>query len=220
MENPRNLDIDLIWRFADIEAGGWVQKDELYEKLDNDERILIVTEGSSDSDISDFFYFVDMEENYPFTGTGNLFKFCQGLSSIKIQNKVIVLYDNDTAGEAKYKLSSNLTLPDNMKVIKLPDHDDFKFFTAVGPNGRSVDNINGSAVSIEFFLDLSYKTRVTPCVRWTSYDEKNDRYQGELINKEMYVRIFKDVRTNKKGYNFSKLKYLIDYIYDAWTNRA
>jgi hypothetical protein len=232
MDNPINSEIDLIWRYADIEMGGWIEKEELYEDLYDSEKILIVTEGSSDSFIikkaieliypyiADFFYFVDMEENYPFTGTGNLFRFCQGLSSIKIQNKIIIIYDNDTAGNNKYTEAVKLPLPNNMKIIRLPNHKDFDIFYTVGPNGKSKKNINGAAVSIECFLDLDYKTSDIPCVRWTSYDDKSNKYQGELVNKEMYVRKYKNIKGTDKIYKLNKLKYLIDHIYDNWTNSA
>jgi hypothetical protein len=88
MENPANLDIEVQWRYADVVEGGYISEDQVYKSLSDEERILIVTEGSSDlfiisqainllyPYISDFFYFVDMSEHYPFSGTGNLFRFC------------------------------------------------------------------------------------------------------------------------------------------------
>jgi len=81
-EKDENADFLVQWRYADIVEGGWVSFDEVFIPLSDTSKILVVTEGSSDSfiikrsinalypDISDFFYFVDMEENYPFTGTG------------------------------------------------------------------------------------------------------------------------------------------------------
>jgi len=78
--------------------------------LNQHQKLLIVTEGSSDSKIiqkalsilkpeyADFFRFIDMEEGYPFSGTRNLYRFCQGLVSIGILNRVVVLYDNDAEG--------------------------------------------------------------------------------------------------------------------------
>jgi len=88
---------------------------ELFIGVEETDKFLIVTEGSSDTyiikkaleilrpDILDFFSFIDMQENYPFTGGGNLLNFCKGLSSIKIQNKVLVIFDNDTEGVDKYR---------------------------------------------------------------------------------------------------------------------
>jgi len=88
-ENKKNENFLVQWRFADVVENGWVDRNEIIKQLPDQAKILIVTEGSSDTfiierslnclypDIADFFYFVDMEENYPFTGTGNLYKFCQ-----------------------------------------------------------------------------------------------------------------------------------------------
>jgi hypothetical protein len=228
MENPANCDQELQWRYSDVLDGGWIGREEIYQPLTDSEKILIVTEGSSDSfvisraleflfpDIKDFFYFVDMEEHYPFTGTGNLHKFCQGLASIKIQNNVLVIYDNDVAGVTKYNLSYQLILPKNMKIIKLPEYKEFENFLTIGPNGQTSENINGRAVSIECFLDLTYKTYEPAYIRWTSYDANSGDYQGELINKEKYVRLFGGVRPDDSNYDFSKLTYFIDYLYNEW----
>ena len=109
------------------------------------ERFLIVTEGSSDAHIvehafkllkphiADFFDFVDMEEGYPFSGTGNLFRFLQGLISISIQNNVVVIFDNDAEGVANYKRSCALKVPANMLILKLPDNPYFAEFDTIGP---------------------------------------------------------------------------------------
>ena len=58
--------------------------------------------------IADFFKFVDMEEGYPFSGTGNFFRFTQGLASIGILNNVVVIYDNDAEGTAKLGATQRL----------------------------------------------------------------------------------------------------------------
>ncbi len=228
--NPANHEIEVQWRYADVLDGGWSTKEEIHEGLSNSEKYLIVTEGSSDlfvikkslemlePVIADFFYFVDMEEHYPFTGTGNLHRFCQGLSSIKIQNNVIIIYDNDVAGIEKYNESKELSLPPNMKVMLLPNHKEFENFKTIGPNGISLENIDGKAVSIELFLDLQYKKTNEPVVRWKSYNEKMDSYHGELVNKEIYVKNFKTVKLSCADYNFDKLRNLLGYIVATCTN--
>ena len=232
IENPKNANLNVQWAYSDIVEAGWVEKEELHEDLDDNDKILIVTEGSSDTfvlaraldilapDIKDFFYFVDMEKNYPFTGTGNLYRFCQGLASIKIQNKVLILYDNDVAGLEKYNLSKKLQLPRNMCVARLPDHPSFVDFETIGPNGYSRDNINGVAVAIECFLDLSYQTETVPRIRWTSYDSNAHRYQGELIDKDSYIRKIKKVQSIDSGYDFAKLGYLINHLYNTWVSNS
>ena len=51
-ENPQNLDQHIVWAFADIVEGGWVTPDELYEGVPDENRWLIVTEGSSDGSVA------------------------------------------------------------------------------------------------------------------------------------------------------------------------
>jgi hypothetical protein len=225
IENPSNLDSELCWKYSDVVEGGWVSETELYDDLSNQEKFLIVTEGSSDlfiikkaleilkPDIVDFFSFVDMAEHYPFTGTGNLHRFSQGLCSIGIQNNVLIVYDNDTAGCRAYEDTKKLKLPANMGVCKLPELAEFEHFLTLGPSGQNSENVNGRAVGIEHFLDLNHGTGTEPAIRWTSYDDKLGAYQGSLIEKEKYVRIFGEIRSSADDYNFSKLERLTDFLY-------
>ena len=74
-----------------------------------------------------------MEEGYPFAGTGNLFRFLQGLISISIQNNVIIVFDNDAEGIANFDRSRALNVPDNMRILRLPDSPTFADFQTVGP---------------------------------------------------------------------------------------
>ncbi len=76
----------------------------------------------------------------------------------------------------------------------------------------------GKAVAIECFLDFNSISQ-TPAVRWTSFSIKLNQYQGELIDKENYVRAFKGCNLSGDSYNCVKLKYLIDYILEQWIHR-
>ncbi len=175
---PSNADLDLHWNFADVVDAGWVKRKEIFQGLSQMEKILIVTEGSTDSfiikkalkclypDIFDFFSFIDMKEHYPFTGTGNLYNFCIGLVRIDIMNRILVIFDNDTAGVEKYEKSLSVHKPGNLVITRLPNHTDFTSFPTIGPQGKSTEDINGKAVSIECFLDLSVKDS-EPAIRWT-----------------------------------------------------
>lgn len=88
-----------------------------------------------------------MKENYPFTGTGNLYNFCMGLCRIKIENNVMVIFDNDTAGMEKYNQASCLIKPHSFLITKLPDHPAFSSIQTIGPQGYALDDINGKAVA-------------------------------------------------------------------------
>lgn len=222
IENPNNLEMNLEWRSQDFIDSGSTNEKEIFVGIEDTDKFLIVTEGSSDTfiikkslellkpDILDFFTFVDMEDNYPFTGTGSLWRFCQGLTSIRIQNKILVLFDNDIAGIDIYNKTSNLNLPKQMKIMKLPNLDEFSSFLTVGPTGETYENINGKAVAIECFLDL---TKSNPRIRWTGYNKEFDAYQGSLENKDEYVKNFKGVRNSNNSYDFTKLTKLLDEIY-------
>ncbi|MGW8113992.1 HEPN/Toprim-associated domain-containing protein [Caproicibacterium sp. NSD3] len=230
-ENPNNQDLELQWNFADVVEGGWAKREDFVSPLSSGEKILIVTEGSSDSyiikrtieslypDIADFFDFIDMEENYPFTGVGNLYNFCLGLVRINVGNKILVIFDNDTAGVEKYQLLSSVKKPDTFLITKLPNYDAFSHFQALGPQGESYENINGKAVAIECFLDLNSVNKI-PAIRWTSYNKKMKQYQGELVGKDDYVRAFKNCDLTNGSYDSKKLRFLIDYILSQWTHRS
>ncbi len=227
-ENDDNLDLNVIWRVADVIDNGWVSEEEVKPCLSDYEKILIVTEGSSDTDIirksihilhddvADFFYFIDMESNYPFTGTGNLRNFIKGLSKINILNKVLVVLDNDTVGVETFNELKGLKLPKNLHITTLPSHGSFERFKCYGPHGLSYENINGRAVAIESFLDFDSVNEET-FVRWTSYNKKMKQYQGVIEPKDKLIRAFHN--SIKKDYNFQKISFLLDYILDSWINR-
>src|SRR5262249_21342312 len=103
-QNPANLELPVVWRFADIVDGGWKKRENIHSDLPTERQFLLVTEGNSDTNIlkrafgllrpqvSDFFGFIDMENGYPFTGTGNLGNFCRGLVKIGVLNNILVIY--------------------------------------------------------------------------------------------------------------------------------
>lgn len=229
-ENPSATVLPLQWYIADHIESEWSTAEELAPKLEDKDRILIITEGRSDTSIlqiaikklfpaiSDFFCFIDMEKDYPFTGTGNLFNFASGLTKTKIQNKTVIVFDNDGEGNSSYqKCKEKLEAIPNLKYYRLPDMDEFKSFLTIGPTGESYQDINGKAVSIECFLDLSFYASITPKVKWSIYNEKSNQYQGALISKDTYTRIFKKNLENAQ-YNTDKLRYLINDLINFWCN--
>jgi hypothetical protein len=217
-QNPHAASLPVQWAFNDIDEGGYARRDDFVRSLDPRVRFLIVTEGSSDAailrhalkllrpHIADFFDFVDMQEGYPFSGTGNLFRFVQGLISISVQNKILVLFDNDAEGIANHKRCSALNIPPNMRILSLPDLPELKFFQTVGPDGENVSDINGRAAAIECYLDLDRTARV----RWTTYNHALGAYHGELEGKTRHMRTFLDQRQRRTDYNYSRLEKVLD----------
>ena len=217
-DNPENLDEKVCWRFADVVEGGWVDRKVIVDSLGLSRRFLVVTEGNSDSliierslrwlkpNVAGFFSFIDMKEGYPFTGTGNMYRFCQGLKKIDIKSQIVIVYDNDAAGIAQYNKTLHLDLPSNFGVLRLPDHPSFRAFDTIGPNGEIQADINGRAASIECYLDLTWGAKAQPAVRWGGYVHEVDMYQGELIGKQRYAKRFLKLRHKPRGYDLSKLE--------------
>lgn len=226
-ENDKNLDYEVEWRYADVVEGGWARKKDLYEGLDSKDKITIVTEGSTDSfilkktiselypNICDFFTFIDMKENYPFTGVGNLCNFCQGLDKINVINNIMIIFDNDTAGLISFEKAIKNCKSKNICITHLPDMNDFKRIKSYGPNGEIYCDINGKAVAIECFLDFK-SVNITPSIRWSTFYENVNKYQGSLINKDSYTKAFKKAKLQNNSYDIKKLKFLIDFLIEEF----
>lgn len=210
--------LPVMWDFADHEHAGWAARKDYVKEPDLSDKFLFVTEGSSDSLIlkhglsllkphtADLFDFVDMQEGYPFSGTGNLVNFVKGLISIKVQRNVLILFDNDAEGVASYNKCKAMNVPQNMKILKLPDVKEFDQFKTIGTTGEHKGNINGCAAAIECYLDL----KDDGVVRWNNYNYLLKTYQGELIEKDKYKKEFLSQKTLLDNYDYSKLLCVID----------
>jgi hypothetical protein len=86
-------------------------------------------------------------------------------------------------------------------------------FQAVGPGGTGVADINGKAAAIECYLDLAFGTDETPQVRWSTYNDKADAYQGALMYKETYARRFLKLRSRDPDYDFAKLEAVLNHLF-------
>jgi hypothetical protein len=222
-ENQNNLGLNVVWYFSEHLEEEWAERSDFVRPLLQEHRFLLVTEGSSDSlilskafelrrpQISDFFYFVDMEGGYPFTGTGNLFRFSQGLAGIGLQNKTVVIYDNDAEGNMNFNRTRSLSLPSNMRVMRFPDRPDGGRFATIGPDGPGEAQIDGRAASLETYLDLDQMTS-TPLIRWTNYLEPVKRYQGSLTQKEQAIKRFLRLGSQVETYDFSGIDQILDAI--------
>lgn len=226
--NPNNLAKEITWRYMDVVEAGYISEEHIYEPLPPEKKYLLVTEGSSDSyilkkaialifpEVEDFFSFIDMKENYPFTGTGNLLKFCQGLASMNVLNNVVAIFDNDAEGCEKYEHAKRLKRPSNLRIFKLPDLECFQSFPTVGPTGVSSQDINGKAVAIECFLDFKEHS-FDPIIRWHSYNRALGIYQGSLQNKDDLSRNFIK-RSTFSDYDFDKLNRLLSNLIGVCSN--
>jgi hypothetical protein len=234
-ENPANLDIEVVWDYGNFVHAGWARNSDFVACARRTQTYLIATEGTSDThilkraiallrpEIQDFFIFIEVEDRHPFSGTGNLAKFAEGLVKIDVHNRVVFLFDNDAEGNDAYHSLQRFTFPANMRAMILPDIEELRNFPTRGPNGVSSADINGRAAAIECYLDLRLKDRKPPQVTWTNYKDKLDIYQGSLDFKESYATAFYSATAESvtsKEYDVSKLSIVLDALQQQCTQIA
>ncbi|WP_092734552.1 HEPN/Toprim-associated domain-containing protein [Agrobacterium fabrum] len=222
-ERHENLDLMVVWDFMDVVHGGYFSREEFTVGSIGGHRHLLVTEGTSDTDIirhafnilrpdvADFFRYVDMEKNYPFGGHGNLLNFMKGLNSIGVAGGILAIFDNDTAGVGSLRELSKIP---GIKAVKLPDLAEFRAFPTVGPGGEQCADINGRAAAIECYLKLPDDSRV----RWSSFDARAGEYQGAIDQTSAEKSAQRDAflkTTASDAYPFEKIKKVLDVIVEA-----
>lgn len=224
-QNMSNLNTDVVWQYGPLVENGWASESEFIPDARRNQTFLIATEGSSDvhiikhalsllrPEIADFFRFIDVSERHPFSGTGNLVKFAEGLVKIDVHNQVVFVLDNDAEGFEAYQRISDMNLPPNMRAMMLPTLEEFRAFPARGPEGLTNTDINGRAAAIECYLDLNLHCFEPAKVVWTNYKKELDLYHGALEFKDSYTKAFlkQTAETVSAGnYSVHKLQVVLD----------
>lgn len=140
-----------------------------------------------------FYSFIDFSTYVVQGSTNYLTHYLKAFIAAGIRNRIIALYDNDSAGLSEIKVLKNIPIPSNVRIMHLPDLEMCLHYPTIGPGGSSIDNINGRACSIEMFLgkDILKKSGEYEPVRWKSYIDKVDAYQGEMVSKSEVLKQFK-----------------------------
>ncbi len=234
-ECPDNLELTVDWQYGPLVENGWATVDEFSPCARRKDSFLIATEGSSDvhilnhaikllrPDVADFFRFIDVSERHPFSGTGSLVRFAEGLVKIDVQNKIVFLFDNDAEGVEAFREICRFKLPPNMSTLVLPELDEFRQFPAKGPDGIRNSDINGRAAAIECYLDLNLPQYGSASVVWTNYKKVSDVYHGALEYKESYAKAFLEqtAETIRGGhYDVSKIERVLDALIDDCSRLA
>ncbi|MCC3654065.1 hypothetical protein LIX60_21885 [Streptomyces sp. S07_1.15] len=164
--------------------------------------IIVLTEGKFDSrvlpralklvrpDIAGYFEFLDFDTTRPQGGTDKVVANLKSFAAAGVMNRVIGLFDNDTAGREAIKQIAGIALPNHYSACLLPDLEYARSYPTFGPSGEADDNINGRACSLEFYFGLNSlqgPKDVPVPVQWKAYKESVQDYQGELTNKQ-YVQ--------------------------------
>lgn len=234
-ECPDNLDIDVVWQYGPLVSSGWVDPEDFTAGPSRRQTTLVATEGSSDvhilthalkllrPDVADFFRFIDVSDRHPFSGTGSLANFAEGLAKIDVHNQVVIVFDNDAEGVEAAARVRRLNLPSNMGVLVLPDLEAFREFPAQGPGGVTSSDINGRAAAIECYLDLRLPNRPPAQVQWTNLKKDPDVYQGALKHKTSYMDFFLEQTVQSlrdSGYDTSKIERVLDSLIEECSRLA
>lgn len=166
---------------------------------------IILTEGSTDSAIlseaiellyphlNGYYTFFDFQSSRSQGGAGHLVAIVKAFAAAGITNRVIALFDNDTAAREARRGLNAVTLPPNITVLHYPDLAELRHYPTLGPSGLSEMDINGLAGSIELYLGedvLSEGGSLTP-VQWKGFNETLGKYQGEVMQKSQLHSAFR-----------------------------
>lgn len=220
--------------YTNLFWGGWCN--ELPEENDYKvPKVVVLTEGSTDAniirnaievlypDVSKYYAFIDFSA-YDVQGSTNyLTHYLKAFVAAGIENRIIALYDNDSAGLAEIKNLEKHSFPDNIRILHLPDLKVCNNYPTIGPTGKSQENINGRACSIEMYLGrdiICHEGTYIP-IRWKSYVDKVEAYQGEIVSKSDVLKAFerKIKRCKKEGVipeEWSDLDELVNMLFAAF----
>lgn len=176
-------------------------------------RIIILTEGRSDGwilseslkllypHLSDYFSFMDFETAKVEGGVFHLAKIVKSFAGAGIVNKVIAIFDNDTAGQEAIRSLRQIRLPGNLSVLQLPDLKVLRKYPTIGPSGPRTMNVNGLAASIELYLgdDVLRENGTLIPVQWSAYNPTMAKYQGEVLEKHKIHKRFKEKLERQKN---------------------
>ena len=212
---------EIILDYTNLYEGGWCEEIPSSDIYDVGKTI-ILTEGKFDTyviseamkilypDMVKYFSFIDFSEYAIQGSTSFLCHYLRAFIAAKIKNKIIALFDNDSAGMVAIKSLDSITIPSNVKVMHLPDIQICNDYPTIGPIRNENTNINGKACSIEMFLGkdiLKVEENYEP-IQWTGYTDKIKAYQGEIINKKIVENKFRE--------KVNKIKRGDQIIYEDW----
>ena len=209
--------------------------DEEFDTVEVTGNTLVLTEGVSDARIleaaigamypefTDMFDFVDFDEFKVEGSVSALARLVKALAGVRMQQRIVALFDNDAAGREAKATLDNVRLPPSIRTMLLPDVALARDYPTLGPEGLRVMDVNGSACSIEMFLgkealnDNDGKLRP---LRWTGWNPRAQRYQGEFDAKSdmqsAFLRLMKTGDPDQLRARFADMDMLLHAIFEAF----
>lgn len=201
-------DDEVLLDLTDLELGGYLQAYDFDPRtaatvmfsvaLLNGTPAVVITEGINDAEflqaaieirrphLADFIRFYDF--GYVPGSASVALSTVKSLAAAGINNRVIVLLDNDTAAREARRSLRRVQLPGHYAVDHYPDIDLATDYPSTGPTGPHTGNVNRLAGSIELYLGADVLTDpatgdLRPVV-WRTHIPALNAYQGEIADKK------------------------------------
>lgn len=187
-----------------ISVGGFQNLDP--EELISNEKIVLLTEGITDTEfikkifqifyphLYPFYHFINYEDINLQGSASALVNTIRAFVGINIKNNVIAIFDNDTAGSLEIKnLKKIKKMPSNIKILQYPYLDYLCNYPTVLPPTNEIRNMNVNelAGSIEMYLGIKILTDNSSSnlhpVYWSNYEQNMGKYQGGLSPKDKKI---------------------------------
>lgn len=203
---------------TEVVNAGYYQPDEpicenalrtLTEDYPVNAKIIILTEGSSDAAILrealgllyphliDFYSFFDFDTSRAAGGANQVVGVLKAFIAANISNRVVALFDNDTAAREAARPLERISLPKNVAVLHYPALESLRCYPTIGPTGTVPFDVNGLAGGIELYLGKDVLSADHP-VQWKGYSESMKAYQGEVMHKaSLQDKFWQKVRSYK-----------------------
>lgn len=199
-------DGDVVLDATDLISGGWLSADadprqsallqfgwaERYASP-----VVVLTEGRSDARVLEtalavthphlrgFIRFPDFSHQQE-SNAGALVKTVKAFAAAGISNRVVALFDADTAARDAVRSLAPEKLPPSIKVRHLPRIELAARYPTLGPDGSALADVNGRACSIELYLGRDVLTDdrgdLHP-IRWTAFMSGVDAWHGVVDRK-------------------------------------
>lgn len=213
----------------------------LIEDFDINSKVIVLTEGSSDREILrrslkilyphlyGYYSFMDFGVSNAAGGADALVSQIKSFVGAGIANRIVALFDNDTAAFAAVRSLNKTEITKNIVIEHYPKLELAEDYPTLGPTGISNMDVNGLAGSIEIYLGkevLNINGQFTP-VQWKGFDSSQRKYQGELIEKEkIQQKFFEKLSVCEKSpekiesYDWSGLRSIFNIIFNSFKEKS
>ncbi|MEO6702111.1 MAG: hypothetical protein ABIP57_11525 [Jatrophihabitantaceae bacterium] len=208
-------DNEVLLDLTDLEQGGCLVADNFDPQaaatimfsrmLLNEAPAIVITEGNNDAEflqaaieirrphLANFIRFYDFG-SVP-GGASVALSTVKSLAAAGVNNRVIVLLDNDTAAREAFRSLRGVSLPSHYVIDHYPEIELAMSYPSTGPTGPHTGNVNGLASSVEIYLGADVltdaaTTNLRPVV-WRTHIPALNAYQGEVANKGAVHKAFR-----------------------------